>query len=29
MAYMGFPQSFNGKKIVRIHDINTDTTVGL
>lgn len=28
MAYMGFPQSFNGKKIVRIHDINTDTTVG-
>ena len=28
MGYIAFPQSFAGKKIVRIHDVNTEITVG-
>lgn len=28
MGYITFPQSFNGKKIVRIQDVNTEITVG-
>ena len=29
MGYFAFPQSFEGKKIVRIHDANSDITVGV
>lgn len=29
MGYFAFPQSFEGKKIVRIHDANTEITVGV
>ena len=28
MGYIAFPQSFTGKKIVRIYDVNTEITVG-
>ena len=29
MGYIAFTKSFAGKKIVRVHDVNSDVTVGV